>query len=44
MYYFDGRKVEHVAEVLGVSRVSIYRKLKEAIGRLGAILRKGDHR
>ena len=42
MYYYDGRKVEHVAEALGVSRVSIYRKLKEAIGRLGVILRKGE--
>lgn len=42
MYYFDGRKVEHVAEVLGVSRISIYRKLKEAIERLGEILRKGE--
>lgn len=42
MYYFDGRKVEHVAEALGVSRVNIYRKLKEAIGRLSAILRKGE--
>ena len=42
MYYFDGRKVEHVAEALGVSRISVYRKLKEAIGRLGAILRKGE--
>ena len=43
LYYFDGRKVDHVAEMLGVSRVSIYRKLKEAIGRLGTILRKGEY-
>ncbi len=43
LYYYDGRKVDHVAEMLGVSRVSIYRKLKEAIGRLGTILRKGEY-
>jgi RNA polymerase sigma-70 factor (ECF subfamily) len=42
MYYFDGRKVEHVAESLGMSRVSIYRKLKEALGQLSVILRKGE--
>lgn len=42
MYYFDGRKVEHVAEALGISQVSTYRKLKEAIGRLRGILRKGE--
>lgn len=42
MYYFDGRKVEQVAEALGVSRISVYRKLKEAVGRLATILQKEE--
>ncbi len=41
MYYFDGRRAEHVARALGVSRLSIYRRLKEAVGLLGEVLRKG---
>jgi len=41
MYYFDGRKADHVAQALGVSRISIYRRLKEAVGLLGEVLRKG---
>jgi RNA polymerase sigma-70 factor (ECF subfamily) len=44
MYYFDGRKVEHVAQTLGVSRIRVYRQLKEALRRLGEILQKGETR
>ncbi len=40
MYYFDGERIENVAESLSVSRSGAYRKIRTAIKQLHKLLIK----
>lgn len=44
MYYFDGRKVPAVAKTLGVSRSSVYLRLRTAISTLKELIQQGEEK